>query len=73
MRLWDLLSGRVKRVIVDVRSVEIPEEFRLGGYAKDPDFRKRFQEWLAGLWARKDALIERMRERLVPEAPPADR
>jgi 1-acyl-sn-glycerol-3-phosphate acyltransferase len=73
VRLWDLLSGRVKRILVDVRTVEIPEEFRRGGYAKDPDYRKRFQDWLSELWARKDALIERMQERLAPEAPPANR
>lgn len=73
VRLWDLLSGRVRKVVVDVRSVEIPEEFRRGGYAQDPDFRRRFQDWLSGLWAGKDELIGRIRERLSADAPPSKR
>lgn len=69
VRLWDLLSGRVKKVVVDVRSVEIPEEFRRGGYASDPDFRSRFQEWVGTLWERKDALIDRLRAEAPHEKP----
>jgi 1-acyl-sn-glycerol-3-phosphate acyltransferase len=67
VRLWDLLSGRVKKIIVDVRSVEIPEEFRHGGYVRDARFRERFQIWLGELWSSKDSLIEAIRSGFHPE------
>lgn len=58
--LWGFLCGRVTRVMVDVRKLRIPEEIRLGDYQHDPASRRRFQRWLSGLWADKDALVERL-------------
>jgi 1-acyl-sn-glycerol-3-phosphate acyltransferase len=57
---WDLLSGRVRRVIVRARRLAIPAEMLEGDYAEDPAFRERFQEWVRELWSEKDALIERL-------------
>jgi 1-acyl-sn-glycerol-3-phosphate acyltransferase len=54
---WDLLSGRVRRVVVEVRQLQIPSEFFAGDYENDPVFRKRFQDWIAGLWQDKDRRI----------------
>lgn len=54
---WDFLCGRVRRVIVDVRTVTIPHEMYAGNYEEDPQFRKRFQAWIAQMWAEKDARI----------------
>ncbi|MBL6749183.1 MAG: acyltransferase [Nevskia sp.] len=54
---WDFLSGRVHKVIVEVRSLTIPHELYTGDYEQDPAFRKRFQEWIAQLWAEKDRRI----------------
>lgn len=59
--LWDLLSGRLRRVIVHVERHEIPEEFRREGYLDDEHLRERFQAWVRDLWARKDDLIDRLR------------
>lgn len=58
--LWDLLSGRISRVIVHVEQIAIPRELIGGDYANDPAFRTRFQEWVQQLWHEKDELIERL-------------
>ncbi|MGB5102903.1 MAG: acyltransferase [Steroidobacteraceae bacterium] len=55
--LWDLCCGRVGRVIVDVRRRPIDDWMSSGDYTNDPAFRERFQGWLGGIWADKDALL----------------
>ncbi len=59
---WDLACGRVGRVQVRVRRLEIPAEFAGGDYSGDAEYRQRFQQWLSGLWAEKDALIGELRQ-----------
>jgi 1-acyl-sn-glycerol-3-phosphate acyltransferase len=54
---WDFMAGRVRRVVVEVRSLTIPSEFYAGSYEDDAAFRKRFQDWIAQLWADKDRRI----------------
>jgi 1-acyl-sn-glycerol-3-phosphate acyltransferase len=54
---WDLLAGRMRRVTVEVRKLTIPPEFYAGNYENDPEFRKRFQDWIAQLWADKDRRV----------------
>lgn len=69
--LWDLLSGKLRKVIVHVDRVEIPEEFSRGDYIEDPLMRERFQKWVRELWSRKDALMERLRcEAGLPSSAP---
>jgi 1-acyl-sn-glycerol-3-phosphate acyltransferase len=58
--LWDLCCGRVSSVIVDVRRRTIEDWLATGDYAGDPDFRERFKDWLSGVWAEKDALLDRL-------------
>jgi 1-acyl-sn-glycerol-3-phosphate acyltransferase len=57
---WDFMCGRVRHVIVDVRQLTIPAEFYAGNYEADTDFRRRFQEWIAVLWADKDRRIDEL-------------
>ncbi|MEO8670003.1 MAG: acyltransferase [Tahibacter sp.] len=57
----DLLSGRVREVRVAVRQLPIPPDLLCGDYEHDADFRSRFQIWINGLWAEKDARIASMR------------
>jgi len=59
-KFWHLLSGRVDDVIVRVQQREIPAELVSGDYASDSQFRARMQEWVNGLWAEKDELIEQL-------------
>lgn len=54
---WDLLCGRIPRVIVRVRSVPIPPDFLNRDYRNDSDFRIAFHRWIGQIWVDKDALI----------------
>lgn len=54
---FDLLAGRVRRVVVEVKPLAIPDDLVAGDYENDPAFRKRFQEWIARLWSDKDRRI----------------
>lgn len=54
---WDFLAGRVHRVVIEVRSLTVPGELYAGNYEDDLAFRKRFQDWIAQLWAEKDRRI----------------
>jgi 1-acyl-sn-glycerol-3-phosphate acyltransferase len=54
---WDFLCGRMGRVIVDVRQLEVPHELFHGSYESDPEFRARFHTWIASLWSAKDQRI----------------
>jgi len=54
---WGFLCGRMRHVVVDIRSLTIPHEFYVGSYEDDPGFRKGFQDWIARLWAEKDQRI----------------
>ena len=57
---WDLFSGRVARIVVRARKLEIPERFLHGDYQNDPQWREEFQAWVRELWERKDDEISRL-------------
>ncbi|NKF21609.1 acyltransferase [Solimonas marina] len=54
---WDFLCGRMRRVIIEVRKLEVPSELFHGSYENDPEFRARFHSWIGALWQRKDRRI----------------
>ncbi len=60
MKFWDFVSGRVRRVVVEVRQLEIPPEFFRGNYGDDPEFRKQVQAWVANIWRQKDQRIDEL-------------
>lgn len=55
---WEFLGGRVRKVIVEVRPIPIPEGFTSGNYTEDPQFRARVQAWVRSLWEEKDARLD---------------
>jgi 1-acyl-sn-glycerol-3-phosphate acyltransferase len=55
---WDLLSGKVRQIVVQVREREIPKDLLGGDYEGDPVFRARMQAWVQEMWAEKDLKIE---------------
>jgi len=59
---WALLSGRIERVIVDVRTHDLDPALWAGDYQEDPRFRARVQDWVSDLWKEKDARIERLQK-----------
>lgn len=62
---WELLSGQVSRVIVDVRLRELDPQLCQGDYQHDAAFRQRIQDWVNLLWAEKDARIEQLSQEVA--------
>ena len=65
----DFLLGKVRRIVVRVRSLPIPRHLMQGDYAQDPAFREAFSQWVQQLWREKDAQITA----LLQSANPAQR
>lgn len=55
---WDMFCGRVHKVVVHVKQIEIPKTFLGKDYSSDPEFKDNFQAWLNTLWIEKDKLID---------------
>jgi hypothetical protein len=58
---WDLISGNVPRVIIDIRTRELDPTLWQGDYEKDPAFRQHVQNWVNQLWTEKDQRIVELR------------
>ena len=54
---WDFMCGRHQKIVVDVKTRQIPADWYQHDYQKEPEFRRSAQNWIAGLWEEKDALI----------------
>ncbi|HBX8192712.1 TPA: acyltransferase [Klebsiella pneumoniae] len=60
---YDMLSGRLTRIVVRINLVPIGEELQ-GDYVNDKNFKRSFQRWLNGLWEEKDRqLTDIMRDK----------
>ncbi|GGC57374.1 acyltransferase [Marinobacter halophilus] len=59
--IWDYLCGRVRRIIVDVRTREVPERFLGMDYESHREVRADFQRWVSQIWAEKDARIDELK------------
>jgi 1-acyl-sn-glycerol-3-phosphate acyltransferase len=59
----ELFAGRVPEVRVRVRERPIPADLLHGDYEHDEAFRTRFQAWINGLWADKDADLAQLLDR----------
>jgi 1-acyl-sn-glycerol-3-phosphate acyltransferase len=58
---WDFLSGKIPRVVAEVRVEKIPAHLRCGDYTADEAYRERVQTWIRELWEHKDARIAELR------------
>ena len=54
---WDLCCGRVRHVVIEVRTRPIEPWLEAGDYAGDAVFRARGREGLEALWREKDARL----------------
>ncbi|MCS3471650.1 1-acyl-sn-glycerol-3-phosphate acyltransferase [Pseudomonas sp. JUb42] len=54
---WDLLCGRVPRVIIDIRTHTLDPALWAGDYESNPQLRSKVQAWVNQLWQEKDARI----------------
>lgn len=55
--LWGLLSGKLRKVIVCIDSLPIPQEILHGDYHNDTEFRKTVQAWVQEIWRSKDLTL----------------
>jgi 1-acyl-sn-glycerol-3-phosphate acyltransferase len=53
--MWDFVTGRLRRVSVRVRRLDVPPEFLTEGGGD----RERLKEWVDGVWREKDVLLDR--------------
>ncbi|MBU1283184.1 MAG: acyltransferase [Gammaproteobacteria bacterium] len=58
---WDLISGQVDKVIVDIQTRDLDPALWQGDYENDPVFRQFVQDWVTKLWEDKDARIAAIR------------
>ena len=58
---WDLISGQVPKVIVDIQTRELDPALWQGDYENDPVFREVVQSWVNQLWIKKDQRISTLR------------
>ena len=52
----DMLTGRLTRIQVWIEEIPVTEVQR-GDYMKDKPFKRGFQQWLSGVWEKKDQLL----------------
>lgn len=57
---WDLLSGRIRKVVVRCQIKPIPSELLGGDYQQDEAFRAEFQRWVSSLWEEKDLMLDQL-------------
>jgi 1-acyl-sn-glycerol-3-phosphate acyltransferase len=61
MSTWDFVSGRIDRIVVAVRVIDVPREFVDPAIIEPGEARQRFKAWIEEIWRQKDELIERTR------------
>jgi len=54
----DFLCGKVKRITVRMRTIEIPKTLLQGDYENDQAFRDSMHKWVQKLWREKDKQIQ---------------
>ena len=59
----DFLCGKVKRITVRMKTIEIPKQLLHGDYEEDPAFRESMHQWVQKLWQDKDNQIQILMEK----------
>ena len=54
---WEMMCGEFPHVVIDIRKRQPETWLFYGDYENDREFRKRFHQWLTGIWAEKDKRI----------------
>ncbi len=54
---WHFLQGKLKRVIVRVKMLPIPQQLAHADYGADASARHQYQQWAHELWLAKEAQI----------------
>ena len=59
-KFWDLLTGRVPKVVARAERRDIPGELLGRDFRADPQFRRDLEAWMMQMWEDKDALISQL-------------
>jgi len=59
---WDLMTGRLNKIIVTAKLIDIPEEMQVS-YIENSQQRKKVQQWVNQLWHEKDRELNIIREK----------
>ena len=59
---WDFLCGRMSKVDVKVRQINIPDNLLGKNYEDDPIFRENLKEWVYDIWSDKEKYLEEVRK-----------
>ncbi|RYV00822.1 acyltransferase [Shewanella sp. OPT22] len=60
--LLDAMCGRLKRVVVTVEALPVPQ-VDADKYSAQSEYRVEFQRWLNDIWQEKDTQIERLKQK----------
>ena len=60
--LWDLLTGRIRRVVAVARWRDIPTTLRGRDFRADLQFRDELEAWMTAMWEEKDALLDELQK-----------
>ena len=60
----DFLCGKVKRITVRMRTIEIPKTLLQGDYENDQAFRDAMHQWVQKLWREKDEQIQTLTKKM---------
>jgi 1-acyl-sn-glycerol-3-phosphate acyltransferase len=55
--LWQFLSGKVEKIKVIARRLDVPAEFYTAEITEPGSARDRFKAWIESVWREKDALL----------------
>ena len=54
---WDFLCGKMSKVDIKVRKIDIPDFFLGKDYVNQPEFRKELKDWLNNIWDEKNKFL----------------
>tara|TARA_B110001454_G_scaffold90621_1_gene86409 strand:- start:294 stop:1163 length:870 start_codon:yes stop_codon:yes gene_type:complete len=54
---WDFLCGRMSKVKIQVKIIDVPESLVQKNYAEDEKFREELKEWLYSIWEEKNRFL----------------
>lgn len=55
---WRFACGRVPRIVVRIRKIDVPSEFLTAEITQPGAARDRFRAWIDAIWNEKDAVLE---------------
>jgi 1-acyl-sn-glycerol-3-phosphate acyltransferase len=55
--MWEFVTGRIDRITIHVRRLDVPPEFMTSAVTEPGPVREQFKVWMDGVWREKDALF----------------